>query len=680
MLIFSIVVLVMAPISFDGLLSSSLSLDFEATTKRKQVASSSTTSSSSLAKRRKTVSNTRGNNDKDVNTNVTSTSSVGKTNSHNTFSTSKQESSSKYTSGESKKETNNDDTSSNNNSKEKTITENKNKKKASTRENDTTLPSTSSLSSSEVNSNSLDKQNLNTENNKVKQKSEDFNFITPKQKENSEEFNFIDPKKKDNIIDVDLAEKSKANKPICGVKDSLINHTIKTKENESSFGFVIKKTLCDKLFKMFNVDINRATDIIFHYSHGDQRHNRRCVNNTFQIKKYVNYDKYNDNMKILYIKGDDGVKQLVVPFNRKQAEEIKDYSHDDMTKVASITHRYILYNHDNIRIAIEYKFSHYHLVGEIEYEDIVLNNYNGLLKTEEKLWFVFRSIIMSCGFKVCMENFIIYKYVPQQVLSLIPGRKFSKFKEANFNYLYCKVMYKFNGYRGIMFVGPDFILYSDAIGNNCKININLSNNLLMGTMFQLEIMEEERMIIVTDILGIMYKNKQYMPDPLEAINFLVYSKINEKQIYIEMNRNNQKVKYLLRTQKYIKMNKLSVTGKIDKDDIPIYKDCRVDGYILITSNKIYKFKQPTVDVEIKNGEMYASKHDKPISKRTYPALEDGVWEIEPHCSDFCPIFKMFLDPKILRQRHDRSCGNTLDSITECLREDKYLSAILSSIK
>lgn len=370
---------------------------------------------------------------------------------------------------------------------------------------------------------------------------------------------------------------------------------------------------------------------------------------------------------------------IIIPIMRTVATEINLPHPPQMETTTQINQRIILFQHDKIRLSLEFRSTkigmNFWIVGEIEYTAEDRSNYNTLKMREYNLYHKLKTTLDAI-FKddpsVVMSEIFSAKYTTSMNIAdlfKMPCRKFEKFhKKLIKDPSSVIVKHKYDGFKAkIVCIEPNLLLYVDDM--NCFKSINSSIfNRMHNVVFQLENMcttgctsgctsdsnetrsETIPVLIITDILGIKMGDNYYMPDPQDVIQFL--SSFSGKKHYINFGDGAKKI--LVQSSVSIK----------SKSSFP------TDGYILIYENMEFKYKIPTFDVKISNKKCYAKNNnnvDVSINGCVYNNYEDGIYEVT--FNDFSVISdKLCNDLKFLRRRMDRIIPSTLSEIEEMKRE------------
>lgn len=202
------------------------------------------------------------------------------------------------------------------------------------------------------------------------------------------------------------------------------------------------------------------------------------------------------------------------------------------------------------------------------------------------------------------------------------------------------IKYKYDGYRGKFFIlENDSILFMDAL-NNFETLLDYPSvlNLYKNLVLQVEILDD--CIILTDVIGAYVNKKFYMVSPMDVISFFGCLNISSARYMFC-----DEIKILNKSMKLFVQKLIDLS--VDEPIGPI------DGYIVISNFFEYKYKISTIDVLVRNHEMYldtATKFPCTIPLMGINDLSDGVYEI------------MYYDGvyKILRKRMDRIMGCTID--------------------
>ncbi len=402
-------------------------------------------------------------------------------------------------------------------------------------------------------------------------------------------------------------------------------------EYESSFNLNIRKNLFYRILKKYednNIPVKIST--IYYYNSGE-----RCAAQKFQQKKIIKV------LNILRI-FNYNKKMYFIPLRRKQSRETLAQRPMNPKPNAVIIRRTLIEtmlkgkkSSFPMRICLEkyaneFGGGNYCITGEIEYSFDVYNFYASVNVVE--------NLLLHNLCKICSE--ILDLIDIELMFNRIEMPSTLKISSRTFNKIYEKlsgqnalVKYKFDGYKGRMVSNGTKLLYFDDMDNMIELDEDVHKNYVANDtykrfyfppniIFQYEIMPENlkhpsyRSIILTDVLGAMYNTQMYHTEPkdvIEYFNFLnAEYNINKLPLpeSIYLNLPMASVPYRLMTQFSIplsdffdpKKNNLPVdiidsylTNKFLHDNAC---DEKIDGYIIISGNREYKYKIPTIDARL----------------------------------------------------------------------------------
>lgn len=286
---------------------------------------------------------------------------------------------------------------------------------------------------------------------------------------------------------------------------------------------------------------------------------------------------------------------IFLPLVRKVATETV-VAAPNISLITSIIDRKILHFHNNIRICLETQAtregSQHYLTAEVEYSELVSEDYKKLFYDyEENLVDTIFDVFGVEWLNLLDDTDVLYQKIPLSALIGLSSRKFGTIGEAG---IISGIKHKFDGYKGkIIFRESSAAFYSDL--NLCK-NISVHNLKIKfpeNIIFQVEIMTRFKTnrrpsLIFTDVIGFKRANSLYMTEPVDVIRF--FNWLNQKY---SINSN-------IEPEHTITINKTSFRIKM-QTSLKSYNETTnemTDGMILISGNREFKFKRPTIDAEL----------------------------------------------------------------------------------
>lgn len=260
-------------------------------------------------------------------------------------------------------------------------------------------------------------------------------------------------------------------------------------------------------------------------------------------------------------------------FPIKRTKSIETRKKIDSLYVEKTVYRKIIYNEDNIRIALNKTEAdygvHFTCSGEIEYKENDL--YSTICEYEKKL-----TQLMSKWYKFVkfdkLTNESLFSCCTPKIQSWICVDF-----EDSFNWAY-----KWNGVKAKMLYNDNYItLAPDA--NNIEI-INFKCDFLKEfeyICFQVEI--TDIYIVIVELISITYKNIVYSMEPNSNVKFLKF--LNKRLNNREYTINNKR----LIVQQYYDNRE----NPLPKD----FSDLLYDGLLINQNNMLFKVKLPTLDVK-----------------------------------------------------------------------------------
>lgn len=286
-----------------------------------------------------------------------------------------------------------------------------------------------------------------------------------------------------------------------------------------------------------------------------------------------------------------------------------------MSNAGKTITRYTLYEHQSIRITIDYENNTFYLNGETENVTASELFY--------ETYFPYLKLYGVIDLSHCYNDLQISTY------NSITSRKFEIFNIGDeINCLAIK--YKYDGYKCKMFIDACTALYFAPVVRIIQ-RINTPDVLrpFNKLILQLECMDDK--LIITDVIGVYINDVLYAPTPMDALLFCKSLNINDKNVHLTINGTS----YTLYTQ-----HEIAEREPID----------RYDGYIFVTDHREYKVKLPTVDLHLIKHFFYLYDAEKKIQVSDFQYdFADGIYEVIRHPQDFDNIYRFI----ILRQRFDR---------------------------
>lgn len=441
-------------------------------------------------------------------------------------------------------------------------------------------------------------------------------------------------------------------------------------EYETSFSLNINSNIAESIW---NKNLPVCSYFILYF-----RDATRCSNNVFQKKVYIKREKF---LKILKNK-------YFIPCERKASIETLAEKTCEFHALTTIIFREVLYESSDPvsqRICLESvtdeNGTNYYLTGEVEYSLAVFKNYTELTQIENNF---FTTFLQEFKYILDLINFSenIFDDLEPHLLISLPCRRFHKFYEKRFNPKECFLKYKFDGYKGKLYItrGSKKAFYFDDLYQLQEIDtVTECLKSFGGVSFQLEILSESRLAIITDVLGVNVESKLFRPEPLEAVRFLESLGINNNTNYqLQIGRET----YLLCTQFIIpeEIQQFPASNQTCLNQILF------DGLIVISGNREYKFKIPTIDVTIEHREsvQYLNIINNGITRRIGRCIfnlseqrTDDINHIQPIYEAYRPLLS---DRKsnlyiILRRRYDRVFTASNQDYDSFMKEFNFLENI-----
>ncbi len=405
--------------------------------------------------------------------------------------------------------------------------------------------------------------------------------------------------------------------------------------------------------------------------------------------KHVNNKRY--MMKIVYYND----KCYFIPYVRKECIEFDSAMPEKIDAVETIIIRNVIYENVimkdcKVRIAIERTATNglvYNLTAEVEYGQLQFKYFHKNVEVEDRF---FQILVEECYvvFRNMKYNSLFKKAeLPQ--LNIIASRVFKNlYKDYNPTGSEI-VVHKYDGHKARVVMSDNRLFYSDALNNihdgYCEALKDYKN-----IFFQLEVLDNNYMCIV-DILGgytstRSKKEQQHMPKPIDAFKFFKWMRkdLEKKGIVepynLQIYDNNGKVEteFKVFTQKPIDLNNNIKTPHA------------TDGFIIAESDKLFKYKVPTIDIVFINGFMHISGFQQAICTKYYKDYDfdknhkdkDKIYEVQQNIDGETYI--------VLRQRADRHVPSTFEQLTHfryellllrrCIKPDRDLIVKFETMK
>lgn len=368
-------------------------------------------------------------------------------------------------------------------------------------------------------------------------------------------------------------------------------------------------------------------------------------------------------------------KNIFIPMSRTTSVEILTPVNLDFGSITAFISRYTFVHYNKtIRFCLESRATahggSFYLCGEIEYEKEIFHNYELLMKEENTLMNLveqkfghYLAVMVSEEKSYYEKNFT--RIEPER-MSSIPSRRFSKFYQEKPLLVgnLVAIVYKFDGFKARMYCGArNQIYYLDDMKVLGQIDCSLFNTTPF-LIYQMEIMTNH--VIITDVIGTYVGNQLYATEPLDTFRHFDYLKSFAIGKTLDVPHWGSLTILL--------QNKIDWTVN---QELPTKEEMSIplpfDGYIVISCNKIYKYKIPTIDVEMKNGSLFLRNATNALSIDVFKVdveNENGIYEICPHKKSY----------KILRKRFDRDFASTEEDFIEFEKEREYFQQYLCKLK
>ena len=396
-------------------------------------------------------------------------------------------------------------------------------------------------------------------------------------------------------------------------------------EYESSIKYAISPARFDELMKE-----NKWCDkqLVIHYNNGDRK-----VRGQFQNKTVIS--------KINILKIDK--PNTFIPLTRKHAVENLSSMPRQVTDISRIVVRYVFKQEQreggiNFRIAVERqcgpKGGSCFVSAEVEYPHHYWGNYPALMAVENEMVKLLPEK-PNCQFKK----------LPLDAMFTIPSRKFQSLHSQRVDQFVRHYVHKYDGHKGrIVCNTPNVIVFYDDLHRYAEVDSDLLNS-YMNIVFQVEVIPTSHVLVIVDILGGYVGKKLFMPEPYAAIDFISNMTCAHRRIHLP-------------TYEYMT---ILLQNFVQLDSPSQYP---TDGYILISNNRLFKYKAPTIDVRILHRHLYIDSIDQSLDENTY-TLDDGVYEVRQESGKYV----------VLRRRFDRSYTSSVEQFKEFQAELTYLKAL-----
>lgn len=398
-------------------------------------------------------------------------------------------------------------------------------------------------------------------------------------------------------------------------------------EYESTIKYVIPPAAYEQIRATHQVI---RTDIIVHYV--DQS---RKVRGAFQRKQVIS------KTRLLHL-NDEG---HWFPLTRKRACERSAPIPTSCAAIDSIITRYVLREFNqgavHFRIALEarggVRGGALYLSAEVEYPSRCWRHHDELLALESRLVTILPKPWIPCEFQP-----LTFATMPR-----LPSRRFHPLSSHKVDRAAAYV-YKMDGHKGRMVgLGPGQLLLYDDLHYASTVATTLLD--AHGSLvFQVEVLPHHHALVITDVLGGYIGRKLYMPEPWAAINYI--SRMFPASTRMALPTWSEVV--TVYPQRFVECT------KFDHEFLP------TDGYIMITNNRICKFKVPTLDVRILGGHLYLDHLQDPLTE-TPVQHPDGVYEVHSSSNML----------RVLRRRWDRQVTSSATEYETFRREVTYFGRL-----
>lgn len=371
-----------------------------------------------------------------------------------------------------------------------------------------------------------------------------------------------------------------------------------------------------------------------------------------QIKKV---HKLTRTLRIIQL--DETVK--IVPICRSHSSEELAIIPSYLYSTTGFTVRHVLYEKNNIRISADEVISSqgtsFFFCGEHEYTKNDAMKWKNYKMRENELFDVlldkFKSIFLKINFNL---NFDTPKI--EDIYS-IPSRKFSNFHDKEFDSSSYLILPKWDGYKGRFVIKESGVIFTlNDVGEICVVYQRFEFDNIFGEKIwiQYEILESVQKIVITDILGVYINKKLYMPDAEDVI--LYFKSLNLKGFTINFRGN-------LDVNNYYAVQIQKPVPSLDARFFPI------DGFILVSNNKLFKYKIPTIDFRVCNNLLYIDGEITPECFDDYNLKDGCIYEFQKKGNTFSCI----------KLRHDRKYTSTVEEYKEFQANCNLLSSASASI-
>lgn len=323
----------------------------------------------------------------------------------------------------------------------------------------------------------------------------------------------------------------------------------------------------------------------------------------------------------------------LLPLVRSEAEEhhLTPEMCDLSEQLNNVTHlicRYHLLS-SQFRICVEKRTtlhgSDFYLVGEVEYEKFDICLENELLKKFEE----FMPLNVDRTHYFDKYNAI--------TISFAPARTFKPLKNLQ------KIDFikpKYDGHRGRFVITKGKTYFEENATKNLKYfqkNTIFTKSSFENVIFQYENVNGVK--IITDVTGASINGNFYKTNAKESLLFL------ENLSKIETNLIFQK--------------------RYEKGEFINFK---IDGWLIISNENEYKFKEPTADFLLKNGSLFLDGVCQSVSTQTFPNLSSFEGKIVEAIVKFKGDEKFF---EIVRVCENKHTTETLDRFQVFLQDSQH---------
>ncbi|UVT30877.1 LEF-4 [Penaeus vannamei nudivirus] len=435
------------------------------------------------------------------------------------------------------------------------------------------------------------------------------------------------------------------------------------KEYETSLRIQISESIFEQMKSMFGH--GTKDEVILYYES-----NVRLSGDKMQYK-YVS--KKRCFTKMIYY--EDQV--YFIPYVRKSSLEFQAAipEKNDVTSIVirTVIHESLILSKYKMRIALEKQAIAnfgltYAITAEVEYDQQTFVYYKQTIPVEDAFLTIFVDMCFVFLKAHNFESHLLYKVKSHNTIVDVASRVFKMFSTSYILTKSEKVVYKYDGYKGkIVTINDGTSIFYDVLHNTYECSCPALSE-FKNIFFQIEIMDkiegdEYQYVCLVDVLGgyTTTSNFQYMPRPLEVLEFFEWLR-NHLKTKKNMEEPYDLILYDIsgNPTKHFKM----FTQREIQVDAPVETRFPYDGYIVIESDKLFKFKRPTLDVIFVNGCMEISNRVGPISNQHFVEYADkntgNVYEViqNPDQATY----------SVLRCRDDRTVPSTNEQYEAFLKE------------